>query len=105
MGAEDAAEFHPGSESAEIGDRADGGVGAGEKRECLFEADVLDFIQHGMPGRLAEAKVEESARTGESLGERHGRESVARLEAYHLDGFQDELLAPPRSARGAPSEG
>ena len=89
----------------EVGDGPDGRVGAGEKREDLLQADVLDFVEDGMPRRLAEAQVEESARAAEAPGKRHGREAVARLAPDHLDRLQDELLAPPRAAGGASTHG
>lgn len=72
-GAKDVAEFDIRAEAAEVGDGANGGIRAGEKREGLLKADVLDFVQDGMPGRLAEAHVEKAARTSEPFGELHGR--------------------------------
>ena len=85
-----------GAETAELGDRADGCVGFREQREGPLQADVQDFVEDGMTGRLAEAHVEKSARAVEARGKRGGGESVAGFAADHLHRFEDAMLVPSR---------
>ena len=66
----------------------------------MSQADVEDFVVGRVAHRLAEAEVEEGARTAEARGEIVRGESVAGFAPDHVDGLGHELRAAQERTGG-----